>query len=746
MPDVDALDKLEPIGSPGEDENSLGEVIAQYWRLLRAYYWVILLAVAVTVSGAYLWTQRQAKIYKATSKVIFHQSNDNVLGKNIDQVNLLDPGNRWQFEQFWNSQKQVFQSRWFAKRVVEREGLATNQRFLPPLPEGQESRNQSERMEAAVDKIMAVAEINLADKSRVAVIDARLKVPELAKTVADGIAEAYVDYTKEYQSGGMKNITNWFDSHVKKKRQELEAAQSKLNGFKQKNNILSFSYEDRQNLTASNMEAVNEELVKTRQELSSMRARLRQIQKMTGPEASKIESSAVAELVENENLKKTLQRKAALEEKLARLETKYMEQHPKVRAVSSELDTIQANVDAQVSQIRASLRNNVEILERKKADLNAQLEDHKQELFRLNELGVKFRQLQNRKQNLQDVYNTVLERSSELNINSLYDRNNIQVLEHAQVPEQPVSPSLPLNLAIGLLVGLGLGGGGVLVIDALDTTIKSEEDISQYTDKPVLAVLPSLNKKVLDGLEVIGESAADTITHTAPRSSFAEGIKTLRTNVTFMSPDDPPQSILITSPGPQEGKTLTSTNFAIAMAQSGLDTLLVDTDLRRPRVHKALGLEKEPGLSGLVTGDVNSVASAVQPCSIKNLSALTAGEVPPNPSELLHSNTFESIYSELCQNFDRLIFDSPPLAAVSDALILSQIVDGVLLITEFGSTRRETLRRSLDQLHGIGAPLLGAVINDIKAEGPGYGYDYSYYRYTNYKEDAGEDVGRSLAS
>jgi capsular exopolysaccharide synthesis family protein len=731
MSELDELEKLKPEGSPDDEETSIGRVLARYWRLLRKYYWVILLAAAATVGLTYVWTSNQPKIYAASSKIIFHQGNENVLGKKIDQVQLLDPGNRWQFEQFWNSQKEVFASRWFAERVVKREGLATNQAFLPDPPKG-ESLSQSEKREAAIDKVLGVSSVSLTGESRVAVIEVQMTDPELAKTVANGVAEAYVEYTKEFQSGGMENITNWFDSHVKKKRQELETAQSKLHEFKKENNILSFSYEDRQNLTASNMTSVNDELVKTKQELSAKRARLEQINKMT---ASEEEFLAVAELVDNDNLKETLQRKAELEEELAGLETKYLPEHPKVQAASSELETIQKNVDAQIRDIRTSLENRVEILERKKQDLESQLSSHKEELFHLNELGVQYKQLQNRTENLRNVYDTVLERSSELDINSLYDSNNIRVLEQARTPETPVSPNLPINLAIGLVLGLGLGTGTVFLIDALDTTIRREEDITRYTDKPVLAMLPRLNKSVLEGVEVIGESAADTITHTAPKSSFAEAIKTLRTNLTFMAPDKPPSSLLITSPGPQEGKTVTSANLAIAMAQGGQKTLLVDTDLRRPRIHKALGLDKERGLSTAVTQSNEPVGDLIQESVIDNLSVLTAGEVPPNPSELLHSESFETIHEQLQEDFDRVIYDSPPLAAVSDALILSQLVDGALLITQFGSTRRETLRRGLEQLHGIGAPLLGAVINDMAPQGPGYGYDYSYYRYYQYDED-----------
>ncbi|MFB6352170.1 MAG: CpsD/CapB family tyrosine-protein kinase, partial [Bradymonadaceae bacterium] len=234
--------------------------------------------------------------------------------------------------------------------------------------------------------------------------------------------------------------------------------------------------------------------------------------------------------------------------------------------------------------------------------------------------------------------------------------------------------------------------------------------------------------------------AADTITHTAPKSSFAEGIKTLRTNLTFMSPDNPPETLLVTSPGPGEGKTISSINMAIAMAQSGSETLLVDTDLRRPRIHRALDLDKSAGVSDLIRGD-SDLRGAVQATDIEDLFCLTSGKVPPNPSEMLHSDRFHGLVDEMRHHYDRVIFDSPPLAAVSDALIISNTVDGTLLVVEFGKTRRETFLRSLERLHGVGAPLLGFVLNEVANDAPGYGYPY--YRYSYYGDRSRE--GRPTA-
>ncbi|WP_168210623.1 GumC family protein [Persicimonas caeni] len=710
----------------------MGELVAHYWSLVKRYYWILVLAAIVGIVGAYLWTKQQPKIYRAQSKIIFHESKPNLFGRQIERVEMLDPGGRWQFDQFWNTQKEVFRSNWFAERVVENVGLLDHPDFLNPLPGGKQ-RSREERLKAAREKVMGMFKVSLQRDSRVAIVSVTATDPELAAKLSNGLADTYVEYTHEVQSGGLNQLVNWFDSYVSTKKKELDAAQNKLQQFKRKHNILSLSYEDRQNLTANNMSTVNEQLMKVRTELSSEEALLSQIRDM---EKAEEDMRAITALVENEALASLFDREAKLEQDLARLQTKYLDNHPEVQAVTNQLDTVREAIQEDIDRIRTAVENRVQVLRRHEGNLESELARLKKDVFALNELGVEYSQLKNDADSVQKLYETVLGRSSELNINSMYDSDLIQVLEHADVPEAPVGPNTPMNMALGLVAGLALGIGMMVLRDTLDTTVKSEEDVSRVTDKPVLAMLPELDRSVLKTLEPIGESPADTITHTAPKSSFAEGIKTLRTNLMFMAPDNPPKLLLVTSPGPGEGKTLSSVNMAIAMAQSGQRTLIIDADLRRPRVHKALGVpSKEQGVSTVILDRI-SVDEAIQKTQVPNLEVMTCGEVPPNPSELLHSTRFHELVDELRGRYDRVIFDSPPLAAVSDALVLSQVVDGVLLILKFGQTQRELLRRSVEQLNGIGAPFMGVVFNEIGAGAAGYRYSY-YYRYS-YEQDQPE--------
>lgn len=746
---------------PQENTEDLGELLTHYWRLLKRYYWVILLACALGLVGAFFITKEMKPVYQAQSQIIFHQSQSNLFGKQIEKVELLNPGDRWQFEQFWNTQREVLRSRWFGGRVVKKLGLIDDYEFLPkPAPE-LEQRTPEQREKIVIAKLLGSYQVSLAPDSRVANVVAKSNDAELSAKIADAVAETYVEYTQDFQSGGLEEIVTWFDSYVASKKSELEESQTKLQRFKRDHNILSLSYENRQNLTANNMATVNEQLMEVRGKLSAESALLSQIREMEKADKRKsagggaenaqddidqarVKKRAIADLIDNTSLKEAFGQEALLEQELADLRTRYLGDHPRVQAAQGRLDVVRKNIREEISRVHIGVANRVSVLEKNRANLEQQLEQLKNEVFALNELGVEYSQHMDRAENLKKLYNTVLMRSAEMDLSSLYKGDTIQVLEKAEIPAGPVSPRLPLNLAVGLLIGIALGSATIVLIDALDTTIKSDADVSNYSDKPLLALLPQIDASALKSLEVIGETAADTITFTAPKSSFAEGIRTLRTNLMFMAPDNPPKLLLVTSPGPGEGKTMTSVNMAIAMAQSGQRTLIIDADMRRPRLHKALGIEnKNHGLSSIILGN-EELDNVVQPTRVENLSVLACGQIPPNPSELLHSERFAQLVEEVREKYDRVIFDSPPLGAVSDALVLSHSVDGALLILSFGNTQKEMLRRSVDQLMSIGAPLMGFVLNEIRADASGYAYQY-YYRYSyDNRGDADGDKPRMV--
>lgn len=727
--------QLDPRGGGERDGGEavpLGRLVARYWLLFKKYYWILIVTCVLGSVGAYFYTKQQPRIYQAETQIIFRDPS-NIFGRQIERVDLVDPGGQWHFEQFWNTQKEVMRSRWFAKNVVEREGLVDLEGFVNTAG----TADPEELKKRAARRVLGMSSVSLSPNSKVVGVTVETTDPEHAKIVADGIADTYVQYTLDYQSGGLNKLIEWFDDYVGQKRTELTSAQTELHKFKRDNNILSISFEERQNLTAANVAAVNSQLNEVWGQLDREEALLQQIESMN---RSGEDLRTLAQVVDSTALMGAIGRERALTQDLADVSTRYGPEHERVRAISRQLEVVRNNIDTEIERIRQATRARVRKLRTEENRKRERLEDLKQEAFELNELGLQYNLIKDRAESLNALYDAVLKRSEELDINSLYESGSIDVLQRAEVPGAPIRPSLPVNLAVGFAIGLLLGASMIILIDTLDNTVRGENDVERYTAKPILGQLPEIDQALLKEFGSI-----DTMTEIAPRSSFAEGIKTLRTNLMFMAPDNPPRLMLVTSPGPGEGKTLVSINMAIAMAQSGQRTLIVDSDMRRPRVHKALDLENERGLSAIVSGQAQ-VDDVVRDTAIENLFAITCGEIPPNPLELLHTERFQKFVAELGSKYDRVIFDSPPLAAVSDALVLSQSVDAVLLILKFGQTRKELLKRSVEQLEALGAPFMGCVLNDISAAaGSAYAYSYYYYRY-RYDDDDKPKKPARLAS
>jgi non-specific protein-tyrosine kinase len=309
--------------------------------------------------------------------------------------------------------------------------------------------------------------------------------------------------------------------------------------------------------------------------------------------------------------------------------------------------------------------------------------------------------------------------------------DNVIIIETALVPTNPIRPNTMTNTALGGVVGAMLAVGVVFLIEYLDDTIKTPEDVSRTLGLGTLGVIGRLKK---------GER--EMILVDQPLSPISEAFRALRTNIRFSSVDKPLRTILVTSAGPTEGKSLTVANLAVAMAQAGLKVAAVDGDLRRPRLHHVFNIHPRGGLTGaLLEG---SMDGRLQPVQVEGLAVLPAGELPPNPAELLGSQRMRDLLSLLTQHVDVVLVDSPPVLPVTDAAVLAQGVDGVLLVVDAGETRREVARRAAESLTQVGANLIGVVLNRVPMRRGGYYYDYYHKYYGNgTKKKRGERRARS---
>lgn len=352
-------------------------------------------------------------------------------------------------------------------------------------------------------------------------------------------------------------------------------------------------------------------------------------------------------------------------------------------------------------------------------------------------------------QTAEDIYQVLLKKLQELDVTRDVSAYSVRVIEPAIVPSAPVRPNKRLNIIIGIIMGFVMGTGLGFFREYLDTTIKTAEELKNGFNLAVLGLIPSMgvnkpkgnfiqarfNKKKL--IPVEKNEVKDEVTFTLHRLAsaekldppIAEAYRTLRTNLQFVLVDRPVKTLLVTSSIRGEGKTTTSVNLGIILAQTGKKVLIIDADLRRPRIHKAFKSAREVGLTTILLGE-SSLEDVVIPTDIKNLSILPSGPLPPNPAELVSSERMKKLMRYAESKYDMVIFDSPPLIAVTDAALLATEVEGVLIIVEASALPRDLLKQALERLSNVKANILGSVLNNVNMQKGSY--YYYYYNYSHY--------------
>jgi tyrosine-protein kinase Etk/Wzc len=379
------------------------------------------------------------------------------------------------------------------------------------------------------------------------------------------------------------------------------------------------------------------------------------------------------------------------------------------------------------------------------------VDDYTVKLESLPDKNVQLARLERNRKVDENLYMMMREKYEESRITQAGQIGKVRIIDTALPPGLPISPKTRMNLILGVMVGLGLGIGVTFLSEYLDTSVRRIEDI-EALGLPVLGAIPSIDPVAMNGhnevssilgqLDKPWETKGRLVTHFKPKSPVSEAYRTVRTNLQYTESDKQVRSILVTSAGPGEGKSTTVANLAIAMSQQGVRTLLVDTDLRRPVVHRLFALEKHKGLSNVLVGKIQ-LHDAIQSTDIKNLDVLTCGILPPNPAEMLGSKRMKQVLAELNKHYEVCLYDSPPLIAVTDAAVLAKQVDGVLLVVKSGQTHQDALIRGVELLDNVRARVLGVLLNDVsRANTYGSYYYYYYYQYYYYYGEGGDEKHR----
>lgn len=714
------LDDWEPAA---EDSSPLVNV-QRYLEALRRRWWIPLVAVAVCAAVAAAWTARQPKLFRAAASMVIETRTPKLL-TGVEEVVDMGAGG-WVPDSFYETEHEVMRSRAVAAAAAIAMRLPQNDEFngLAGVTDPEERARRMAALDPAELTLgrYAVEPDRRSSVVRISVVD---EDPKFAADLANAVVDAYRDLNVDKRVEGNRDASRWLGVQHGDLRSKLEATEDKLISFMEENDVLNASMESqldevKQRASAFNGQLAEEEAASIRDTLNV--AALKQVREDpslidTLPE---IQAAGVVN-----SLKTKLVELRATEVDLT---ARYQAEHPRMKLLHEQMTTLRGELQREIDAVLTAMERQKASREASIVGLRAALDVERSKEARLNKLALDYNRLKRERDSQAGLYDMVTSRMKEADITSALPYNNVRVLDRAMAPKAPFRPNLTINLLAALMFGLVLGVALIILLELLDTTVKNQLDVERLK-LPFLGLLPEIDtgagrgaeKRVTEGRE------RDLFVLRSPRSAVAECARFIRTSLMFMSPDRPLRTLVVTSPGPEEGKTTTAVSIAITMAQTGSRTLLVDTDMRRPRLHKVFGVSAEKGLSTLLVAETD-IDSAIQPTEVEKLDVLVCGPPPPNPAEMLLSQHFKDLVAELVKRYDRVIFDAPPLGPVTDPAIVGALTDGVVLVLKCAKTRKDTTAAALKALSDSKARVLGAILNEVDVTSKRYaGAYYAYY-------------------
>jgi succinoglycan biosynthesis transport protein ExoP len=722
--------------------------LRDYLRVILKHRWTVITVFAVILITVAIHSFTATPIYEANTRLVIEKENPKVVS--IQEVMAVDASGT----DYYQTQYKIIESRAVAREVLGRLSPA-DMAMLFPQPEDSflsklketihgwirsigslfktEDEATSESASEALEESVRVSafikkmQVRPIRNSRLVDISFEAEDPVLAANVANTIGAAYIDQNLEIKLAAAQNAVKWLHNRIDEERNKVEEAEHALLRYKEEHGIITDFTSDAENITAQKLAQLNTQVVEAESERVEAETRYNQAAALGG---STDMLGSIPEVLDNELIQQIKEMEVGLYKRMSELSKKYGRNHPQMVAIRSELMSVRERLSQEVNRVINSLQNEYRVALAREETLKGALAKQKNESLDLNQKAIQYGVLRRETESARHMYDLLIKRFKETTLTEDMKTGNIRVIDKAEVPKDPVKPRKQLNLILAVIMGLVTGLGLAFFFEYLDNTIKIPEDVKQHLKIPYLGPVPLFETQSAGNPGPDGNPALVTL-H-APKSSASESYRGIRTNILFSSAESPPQVILITSAGPGEGKTITTLNLGIAMAQAGSKVIILDCDMRRPKIHKAFGLTKDRGISNFLVGGAD-VDGTVRNTPIPDLDVIPCGPIPPNPSEMLGSNRMADLLNGLRKEYAHILIDSPPSMAVTDPAVLSKSVDGVILVIRAGETAREIVRNGVAQFQAVGANILGAILNGVDIGRDKY-YYYQYYHYY-YGED-----------
>jgi len=736
-------------------------ILRDYLRVLIKRKWTVLGSLGIVFGASLIATLRTTPIYDAVGSIAINKP-DPVLQSLRDSTNsgadYYDPTDL-------DTEVRILRSDLLALQVIKQLNLEHLPEFGgtgSPSTSSLELTTEAPQPDSArANSLLAAFKGNLRVilEPNTRIIDIHYLSPnkDLAAQVVNALASTYIEQNFKTRFESTMQASDWLSRQLVDLQMKVETSQEKLVKYQKDHQILGI--DEKQNITTAKLDELNKELTAAESERMQKESVYRLAEAGDTESAAAVAAGVIQDKTSETTsalLERLQEQKADLKIQVAQLSTQFGPAYPKLAQLNNQIQEIDAQIQSEMKKVAGRLRGDYLASLQRENMLRAALEEQKQQANKLNESAIEYSFLKRDFDTDRTLYEGLLQKLKEAGVTAGLRSNNIRQVDMARTPAVPTEPNIPRNLGFGFVLGLSTGIGLAFLLEGIDNTVRTPEQAQAISGLPSLGMIPLGFKNNSEsnsrGLTVApSKETVELITQSRPQSQMSEAYRALRTSLLLTSVGAPPKIILITSALPQEGKTTTSVNTATVLAQKGTRVLLVDADLRRPSIHKALGLGPRIGLSNVLTGGAVLPEAIFRSSLLPNLFVLPAGTPPPNPAELLASAQMVEVLGELKQHYDHIVVDTPPTLSVTDAVVLSTRADAVVLVIRCGQTTKPALRRSREILAQVNARVAGVLLNAVNLDSPDYYYYYEYqgkygHRYYDEQMETEKESGRVASS
>ncbi len=746
------------------------------WRVALKRKWIILACAGVIVILAALYSFSKVPLYQANATILIENPASSMLDIQDAFRNPTYTGYDYTGVYF-NTQLRLLTSRTLAEKVARKLNLAER------LQDGREDSNQknifrmfkdfitlrwifSKESSSVQDesplnimmpeknpneiyafRVLGGLKVLPVEETRLVRLGYVSSNPVLAADIVNGVAEEFINYSVEMRYEVTQQTSEFLSEQIAQLRTELSAKERELQKYGEEKKLLYL--DDQESSVVSKFGDLDSAFTQAQIDRIRAEASYRELRDISLDSLPQYISNPVIQNLKTEYT----QLLSSYDEKLKVFKPSY----PEMVGMRARLESLESQITNEISKAREAALSDYRAALNKEKSLSELLETQRQDVVKTNNNAILYNSLRIEVENKRALLNSLVSRQNETLVSARLrglKSSNIKIIDRALVPGAPFSPNTSRNLALALLLGLFVGAGAAFFIDYLDNTVKGPEDADRIVDLPSLGVIPLISldgKRRTQGYSAYSYSYGseenketpkirqfELINHYYPKLSVSEDYRTLRTSIMFSHADEEPRAIAFSSAFPQEGKTSTLVNTGVSFAQLEKKIVLIDADMRKPRLHKIFNIRNLTGLSSYLTGK-EGTAEILQQSTLENIWVIPSGPHPPNPAELLESKRMKQLVRELKQQFDFILLDTPPVMAVVDAVIVSAAVDGTVVVLKVNKTTRKALAGTVQALNKSKAEIIGIVYNEMEMRGRGAYSPYHSYMNTYYEAPSQSD-------